>query len=274
MRNLYLFLVKNYAFILFLVLEVICGLLLIKNNQYQRATVLNSASNISGGLYQRTNNFSQYLDLTETNEKLMAENAALRKRLLESYYVLTTDSTEVFDSLYEQRYDYIQAKVINNSFIRRSNYLTLDRGTDAGIRRNMGLIGPDGLVGILRNVGDKFSSARSLLHKDIKISSLIARNGVIGSLIWQGYDHRYAMLNDIPAHVEIEVGDEVITSGFSSIFPKGIPIGKVTKVEKNKGDNFQEIEVSLATKFESLDYVYVIRDFMKNDVKFVEGEDQ
>ena len=271
MRNLYLFLVKNYAFILFLVLEIIAVSFLIRNNQYQRATVLNSADNFTGRLYERKNNIADYFNLDETNEKLMAENAALRKRLKEAYYSMQIDSGQVFDSVYAQRYDYIEAKVINNSFIRRSNYITLDRGSDFGIRRNMGVIGPDGVVGIIRNVGERFSSARSLLHKDIKISALVKRNGVIGSLIWQGYDPRFAMLNDIPAHIDIQLGDAVITSGYSSIFPKGVPIGKVKDVEKNKGDNFQKIEIELATQFESLEFVYVVRDFMKNEVLKVEG---
>lgn len=273
MRNLYLFLVKNYAFILFLVLEIISISFLVRNNQYQRATVLNSADDFTGRMYERKNNITDYFNLRETNAMLMAENAALRKRLLESYYTLPADTGFVFDSVYQQRYNYIEAKVINNSFIRRSNYLTLDKGADLGIKRNMGVIGPDGVVGIVRNVGEHYSSARSLLHKDVKISALIERNGVIGSLIWQGYDPRYALLNDIPAHIEILEGDKVITSGYSSIFPKGIAVGIVRKVEKNKGDNFQKIEVDLATNFESLEYVYVVRDFMKTEIQQVEGEE-
>lgn len=262
MRNLWIFFLRYYAFFLFLLLEVIAFTLIINNNQYQRSSVLNSANQLSGSLYTTVSNAQAYLDLGKANDSLAAENAILKNLLRAEYYSNKVEKETRTDSSSFRRYTYVRAKVVNNTTNKRNNYLTLDRGRLHGIRKNMGVISKDGIVGIVKDVSDHFCTVISFLHKDSKISAKLNSSGDFGSLVWDGLDPRVANLKDIPTHVVVKENDSVMTTGFSSIFPEHIMIGRVKKVEHKSGDNFFDIEVELSTDFSTLRYVYIVSDFL------------
>ncbi|MFT6815325.1 MAG: rod shape-determining protein MreC [Sphingobacteriales bacterium] len=271
MRSLWLFLAKYYTFILFLILEVIAIAMLVNGNFYQQTTFYNSTNNFAGGVYERSNRVNDFFSLSSENERLHAENAALINRLKQSARSISLDTVQVVDTIYEQQYKYIKADIINKSTIKRSNYFTLNRGYDAGIRKNMGVICEDGVVGIIKAVSPRFSSGHLLLHKDVKISALIEGKDSFGSLIWKGPSARYAILKDIPLQVKVAIGDKISTSGFSTIFPKGIPIGEVESLETSEGDNLQTIKVVLSTNFNIINHVYVVEDFFLEEKITVEN---
>jgi rod shape-determining protein MreC len=266
MRNLFDFLVRQYFFFLFLILEVICFVLIVQNNYYQQSSFINSSSEITGNILTTFNNISQYFSLTDANRKLSEENARL---LTESkkYYLKTDNRIFTYnDTLYRQQYQYISAKVVKNTTNKRNNYLTLNKGSNQGITRDMGVITSTGIVGIVKEVSENFSSVISVLHKESKISAKVKKNGHLGTVVWGGGDCSYGELIDIPTHVKPVIGDTIITSGYSTSFPEGILIGTISDYKIVKGDNFYTITIKFTTDFNNISYAYVVRNIMKDEL--------
>ena len=274
MRNLIVFIWKHYFFFLFLSLETIYVYLIVQNNYFQRAGFISSSNNLSGSIFQTYNNANQYLHLKETNAQLARENAILLEKTLSSYRITNVAIQKVNDSIYKQKYQYLSAKVVNNSTNRRSNYLTINVGSRQGVEPDMAVISSSGVVGIVKDVSDNFSSVMSLLHKDLKISSKIKKEGSFGPLSWEGENYGYATLNDIPTHVPLIKGDTIVTSAYSSIFPEGILVGIVESFERKEGENFFSVNVQLSTEFKKLDYVYVINNMEKQEQDQLEKQSQ
>jgi len=176
------------------------------------------------------------------------------------------------DTLHQQHYFYTSAKVINQTVNKQHNFLTLNKGSNVGIRPEMGVISADGVIGIVVNVSKKFSTVISLLNLDFRVSAKLAKNNYFGSLHWDGKDYRKVKLDEIPYHIDVNRGDTVITSGYSSIFPEGIVIGTVSNSEV-KGGNFYEIEVDLSVDFKSLAFVDVISNLHREEQKVLEELD-
>jgi rod shape-determining protein MreC len=266
MRNLFRFIARNYFFFLFAGLQVVCFFLIIQNNFYQRSAFINSSSYLAGNIYNVRNNITQYFNLRTINEQMARESTLLMESLPNSY--LRTDQ-QVFtfmDTLFRKQYSYIHARVINNSVRNRNNYITLDKGRLQGIRPDMGVITSQGVIGIVKEVSSNFSSVLSFLHSDIQISAKVKKNDHLGTILWNGYDHRKATMLYIPPHVQLEKGDTIITSGFSHIFPEGILIGTISDFEIRRGDNFFTIEIDLATDFNNLQYVSVVKNLYKDEL--------
>jgi len=260
MRNLWIFISKYNNFFLFILFFSISFALIVKNNRFQRASALNSSNAVIGSIYQQIDDFSQYLDLKQTNRNLAEENAYLRSQLKSSKYMRLVEQDSVLDSLGETQYTYTVARVISNSVHQKNNYLTINRGLEEGIEKGAGVISSHGIVGIVLNVSKHFATIQSLLHADTRVSASLANSNAFGSLVWgtENYDSQKVLLKDIPNHVKVKSGELVITSGYS-LFPPGIIIGKVIQVTKS-GDSFLNIEVKLNNDFNSLQYVYVIND--------------
>lgn len=274
MRNLWIFFLRYYAIFLFIFLEVIAFTLIINNNSYQSATYFNSANIVAGEIYTTIANVKSYVHLQSVNDSLALENARLKNQLLSERYSNKVIKGAVSDTSGIQRYRYLEAKVVNNTINKRNNYLTLDKGYMHGVRKNMGVICGDGIVGIVKDVSEHFSTVISFLHKDSKISAQLNSTKDFGSLVWEGLNPREALLKDIPTHVKIKAGDSVTTTGYSSIFPEGILIGKVKDAEQKSGDNFHNIEVNLSTNFSTLRYVYVVTDILAVEKLKLEAKEE
>lgn len=272
MRNLWIFISKYNNFFLFILFFSVCITLIIKNNSFQRASTFNSSNSFIGSIYQKVDDFTQYLNLKQTNKYLSEENAYLRSQLKTSTYNKLIEQDSVLDSLGQIQYTYIVSRVISNSIHQKNNYLTINRGSEEGIEKGMGVISSHGIVGIVLNVSTHFATIQSLLHADTRVSASLANSNAFGSLVWgtENYDSRKAILKDIPNHVKVRPGEEVVTSGFS-LFPPGIAIGKVVKTGKS-GDSFLDIEIKLNNDFGSLQYVYVIRDRFSGEKQQLEKD--
>jgi rod shape-determining protein MreC len=273
MRNLWLFISKYNAFFLLVIFFTISLILLINNNSYQRASVWNSSNQLVGTAYERINEFSSYLVLGKTNDSLAAENARLRNLLKSSYYDDSVKQITVKDSVLKQQYTYTVARVINNSVHQKNNYLTINRGSKHGIKKGMGVIATSGVVGIVLNVSENFSTIRSLLHTETKISASV--DGNIGSLVWGegNYDSRFALLKDIQSHLSIKKGARVITSEFS-LFPPGTNIGYVSESDTRDGNSALNIQVKLDTDYAKLQYVYVIINLLSEEQLNLEAQNK
>ena len=264
MRSLLRLLIKNYPFLLFLVLEVISVVFMLNYNSYQRAGFLNSSNAVSAGVYNSYSSVMQYFHLAKVNSQLTEENGALREKI-DRYEALLQDSVKNLTGT-DTSFVYIPARVINNSVNKQQNYITLNKGAKDGIKPDQGIISADGegIVGIITNVSESYSMGLSVLNPRWSISAKLKKSGFFGSLVWPGDDHRKAELNEIPFHVDLEAGDTIVTSGYSSVFPEGVLIGTIDALTRPAGENYYKIEVLLSTNFKSISHVLVI-DNTKNE---------
>jgi len=226
--------------------------LLLQNNSFLAAKTVEFSTQYTSALYNSSSSFSDYLELKETNDYLIGENAKL---------LSITNNTEYFtDSLLIQNknYNYIPTKVINNSVNKRSNFITLNKGSKSGIKNGMGVITNEGVIGVVHSVSKNYSLVLSLLHKKAATGIFLKKNMHTGILKWQGFDYRTAVINDLPVHIPLNKGDTIITNSYSNIYPEGVNIGTIANFTKNSDDGFYTINISLFEDFNNLKYVYVV----------------
>lgn len=272
MRNLFLFLVKNYYFFLFLFLEAIAVILLVQNNKYQHAGFINSSNAITGTVYQTWSGMTDYLSLRQANELLAEENARLRSQAKDARTDYTVKQVNISDSAYKQKYSFITAKVVNNSTNRRSNYLTLNRGTQQGVSRGMSVICGEGVVGIVKEVSNNFCTVMSVLHKDVNVPSSIRKFGENTIVQWDGSDYRIGNMDNVPSHLKVVKGDTIVTSAYSSVFPEGIMVGTIETIIPIQGNTFNNIKVHFSTDFRKLSYVYIVNNLLRDEQEKLEKE--
>ena len=270
MRNLFLFLWKYNFFISFLLLEILCGYLIVQNNNFQRASFINSTNQVAAKVNSAVSSVTEYINLGITNDALSRENAAFKSLMPDVFYIDSAIRRVQSDTVLKQQYTFMTTKVVNNTTNRRSNYLTLNRGSLQGVQPEMGVICPDGIVGIVKDVSEHYCSVISFLHKDSRISARLKKTNFIGSMVWDGFDGTYGRLNDIEKHVKVSKGDTIITTSFSSIFPEGILIGVVESVNPTSNSTFQDITIRLSTRFGSLSYVYIVSNLLKDEQQALE----
>lgn len=271
MRNLIAFIRKYSFFFLFMGVEALAFYLILKNNHFQGSSFLNSTNNVAGGIYTRYSNLAEYLNLKEFNDALSDENRLLRENQLGSFERVFGENIIVNDTIYKRKYLYTKAKVINNSTHRQNNYLTLSIGFNNGVENGMGVIGPSGVVGVVKNVSANYSSVVSVLHRESMISVKLKKSDYFGSMQWDGEDYQIIGLKDIPNHVLLNEGDTVVTSGYSSIFPEGLATAVIKTFEVPEGENFYNIQMQLLNDFRQLTYVYVVKNNTSTEVKKIES---
>ncbi len=270
MRNLFGFLKNNSNLFLFLFLEIIGLWLVTQNNQYQSSVAFNTSNALVGNVLTRYHNATNYLHLQVTNDSLSIENAMLKNKLQQKLFsTAPLDSTISIDSA-NINYLFISAKVINNTITARNNYITLNKGSRHGIKPEMAVMTPAGIVGIVKAVSENFSTVVSVLHKDFRTSAKLNKTAEFGSLVWDGIDNRYATLTDLPGNAKIKKGDKLTTTAYSSAFPDNIPVGTVESFTQQNGTNFYTVKVKLSTDFGKLQYVYVVNNRRQAEQKNLE----
>jgi len=270
MRNILVFIIRYHFLLIFLLLQFISVTLLVNSTYYQSSAILKAGSRVTGRFYTTVSDATDYLKLRTTNDHLAQENAMRRQMKGVSYLRNDTNSFWVNDTLYKQQYKYIVAKVVLNTVGKRNNYIMLDKGSRSGIQKDMAVITPTGIAGTVVNVSENFSWVMSMLNKHTRISGKILKNGQMGTVVWNGVDHLYGTLTDIPAHVKIARGDTIVSSGFSYIFPAGLMIGTITDYRVEQGEHFYTIPFKFSVDFNSLQYVYVVKNLMKEEQESLE----
>jgi rod shape-determining protein MreC len=265
MRGLLQLFAQYGGFLLFLLLESLSLVLVVRYNQQQNAIFLNSWGLLVSRVEHQVDNVGDYYRLRGEVIKLQSKNIKLMEQLDNARYSnrLLRDSIDQ-DSL-EQMYVFIGANVISNSIANANNYLRLDKGSADSISAHMGVISDDGVVGVIRNTSNHYSNVMSILHSQSRIKAEIKGSGYFGTLRWRGTDPRYMNLEAIPKHATIEQGDTILTSGYSQIFPRGINIGTIEDFSLDPGENFYTIKVALYTDISKLRYVYIVQHLMKDE---------
>jgi rod shape-determining protein MreC len=274
MRNLLIFITKYNAFFLFLIFEISSLIIYIKYNSFQKATFISSTAKVTGALYTQVNGLYGYLALREVNDSLAKENARLRNQLKTSFYIDTVAKHKVDDTIYKQQYTYIEAKVINNSINRSTNYITIDRGSRQGVAKGMGVICSSGLVGKVVFVGEHLSVVQSLLHKDSRFSAMLANDKQLGYIEWSDdLDPHKGYLKDVSTNAQPKLREKVVTSQYS-LFPAGIPIGTVSNLHTKSGGYSLNMEVALSVDFSKLQYVDVIVNKLAQEQAGLEAQEK
>ena len=270
MKNLIQFFIRFHFLILFIIIESVSLTIAFQYNHYQKAVVVTLVQNISGFYHSKVFSIAEYMNLRETNQRLANENVRLNNILQQAYRADDIFFYKQQDTINRQRFYLTSAKIINNSVNKKHNFLTLNKGSEQGLKPDMAVISSNGVVGVIYDVSKYYSTVISLLNTNLKISSKLLKNDYFGSLEWDGRDYRHAILNEIPYHVSVERGDTVVTSGYSAIFPEGVMIGTI-KDFKIKGGNFYEIHVALSTDFKHLTFVSVISNLKKEGQRNLEN---
>lgn len=263
MRGLLRYIIKNYAFLLFLLLEIVSLLFVFNFNKYQKVQYLNSSNRITASVYNSFNSVIKYFALAKVNQSLAEENAKLKSAQTSFPIEISSDSVSVNFVHTNSSYQYISAWVINNSVNKTLNYITLNKGRKDGVKPDMGIVSPQGIVGVVVSVSDNYATGFSVLNKRWGASAKLKKSGYFGPVEWSGGDYQIANLMEIPFHVKLAVGDTIVTSSYSAVFPEGIMIGIVHSFEQPEGENFYQIRIKLATDFKSIHYVEVVDNLNK-----------
>lgn len=277
MRGLIDFFVRHSGWAVFLLFATLSCVMLFRGNPYQQHVYMTSAGAVASAVYRTSNSVTGYFHLRGINEDLQQCTAQLEMELIDLRRQLRAAGEKIYgdsvpvDSALRQ-YRFIMAHVINNSIARSNNFITIDRGESDGVRPEMGVVDQNGVVGIVNVTGPHTARLISVLNSDLRLSCKVKGSDAFGSLVWDGKSPRRALLEEMPRHVEFALGDTVITSGYSVVFPEGIPVGRVVGHKRDDDDNFYSLSVELFTDFATLSTVRVIENFSKDEIESVEQD--
>ena len=272
MKNIIGFIRQNFTFFSFLILQIV-SLVMLSSYSKSHQTFFGGISNqFIGNINTRYNNWSYFFRLKKTNAQLTAENVALRNLLAQNFVpfdttkklgtlILRKDSLEKVRKFY-----YYPAKVVGNSFTLQKNYITIERGALQGVKKDMAAISPDGsIVGIVVEVNDNYSKIMSLLHRNSKVSAMLKRDKVAGTVEWDGIDPDILILKNISKSAAPKKGDSVLTSPYSASFPAQLLVGRVSKILVDPASNFLTLELKSATNFYNLEFIYLVENKRMNE---------
>jgi rod shape-determining protein MreC len=263
-RNVFLFIRKYSNFLFFLLLQIIALSFLFRYNKYHEAAFMNVAGEFTGSINQRYSKVEYYFRLKTINEQLAAENLRLNQLLKDNYERPAGNEKVVLDtvqadSLLEiKKYTWMGAQVVGSSVNTQVNFITIHRGFLQGVRPNMGVVSPQGIVGNVLNVSDNYASVMTLLHRQFKVVVKLKNGGERGTIEWDGISPTYVSLKDIPKSARVQKGDSIVTSQTSSIFPGNLMVGTISEIMDDKSSNFYSLKVKPSTNFFNIEYVYVI----------------
>ncbi|MGA9638406.1 rod shape-determining protein MreC [Flavobacterium sp.] len=263
MQQIFNFLFKNSNRLLFLLLLCISLLLTIQSHSFHKSRIISSANFVSGGVYEKINNVSEYLNLRTQNDALALENARLKSILFK-----TKDTTEIkkIESLKGVAPDDILvSKVIHNVYNTQENFLTLNSGSLKGVQTDMGVINNLGIVGIVDKTSPNYATVLSVLNEKSQINAKIKKSNHFGSLVWNGKSTGFVQLIDVPRLASVRKGDTIVTGGQSVIFPENINIGTIDKIYIDNQTNYYTLNIKLFNDMTNLGHVYIIKS--KNRVE-------
>ena len=278
MRELFDFFIRNSKWFVYALFVVASCMLLFQGNPYQHHIYLTSANAVSSAVYETANNVTSYFNLRDINEDLNRRNAALEKEVINLREKLQQYSEKAFsDTLVPDagtdHFDFIVAHVINNSISKPYNYLTIDKGSDDGVKAELGVIDQNGVVGIVSVTGRKDARVISLLNPNLRLSCKIKNSDHFGSLVWDGNDPTTALLEELPRHTVYNPGDTIVTSGYSAVFPPGLPVGIILDDNRDHNENFFTLKIRLFADFTALGNVQIVTNNYGEELAKIEQRD-
>lgn len=272
MRGLIQLIYRYHAFLIFLLLQIICFVFIFNFNRYHKVMFINSSSAMLGGLYEQRANLAEYIRLGDVNDSLAEANAIMKNHDLKNYRLMGDDLLLYNDSLYKQVFEYKTARVINVSINRNTNFITLDKGSALGIEEDAGVISAGNLVGIVKEVSEHFAVVMPLINTNFRSTVKLGRSGDMGQYTWDAESAEQGQVNEIPKHIRVNPGDSIFTTGFSNYFPENILIGTVAEASSFPEDEFQRIQLNLATNFRALSHADIVINLLKEEQMGLENQ--
>jgi len=267
MQQIINFIIRYKTTLLYLLLLLISLVFTIDSHSYHRSKYFNSANWVSGSIYNTADGITQYFELDEENRKLVEENKQLRSLLLNR---VIEDSNQLDTTTFD--FTVTSAKIIKNSYASPNNYITINKGTNHGIKQDMGVITANGILGIIEHTTKNYASVQSILNIKSNINAKIKNTNYFGSLVWDGQHYNQVELEDIPRLVPLLVGDTIVTGAMSSIFPENIPIGTIKKFDLNVSKSFYNIDVELFNDMSNVKNVYIIYNKNRPEILQLEAK--
>ena len=257
MNTLLRFIVRYHTLLLFLLLLGLSITLMVQTTSYQQSKVLGVVASTRAWAYDGISDLTAYFSLKKENELLQEENTQLRNQL--NYYITadTIYATQHYDTIKRTNFTYLSARIVNTSTNKINNRLIINVGRDQKVGADMGVISSDGVVGVITKVSDDYASVLPIINPHSSISSRLVRSNAEGILSWDGINYREAMLTGVPQHINVEVGDTIVTSSNSNIYPPNVLVGTVKSYQVKSG-NLYEIKVDLSVDYKRLQNVYVV----------------
>jgi len=272
MQQIINFIFRNKNLLLYLLLLFTALGFTVQSHSYHQSKFFNSANWITGGIYKTSNNISDYFNLEIENEKLVQENIRLKQLLFNQEYNAEVPIDTLMIDTTQLDYTIVSAKIIKNNYSLLDNYITLNKGAKQGIQQDMGVITPNGILGIIENTSTNFSRVQSILNRRSNLNAKLKNSENFGSLIWNGKDYNLVQLIDIPRRVPIKIGDTILTGAASSIFPENILIGTIKKFDLDVSKSSYSIDVQLFNDMTNIKNVYIINNKNRTELKQLEAQ--
>ena len=269
MQQIVNFLIKHRNFLLFAFLLFLSLIFTIQSHSYHKSKFVNSANFLSGGIYGSIDNIYEYFDLKIHNTQLVEENNRLRSRI---YNITGTQLKQIDTSAFNSLFRFTTAKVINNNYNLKDNFLTLRGGSNKKIKQDLGVITSKGIVGIVDRVSNKYATVLSILNSNSQINAKLKKSNHFGILVWKGGDPNIVDLVDVQSKAPVSLGDTIVTGGKSTIFPEGIGIGTIHTFKLDPSENFYTIKIKLFNDMTNIGYVYVIENLDSEEIKTIEQQ--
>lgn len=265
MQQLIYFIKTFRFFLLFLVLEILALYFTFQYHSYHKSKFVNSANVITGGFYNKLNNINEYFHLKTENQLLIEENTRLKNLLEKTVIDYNPNTFIVVDTIeYAQKYEYTTAKIVNNNYTKRNNYLTINKGSSNGLTSEMGVINGRGIIGVIKNVSPNYATILSILNSSSKINVRLKNSNHFGTMVWDGKNYNVTQLNDIPRQAVIKQGDTIVTGGKSLLFPEGIYVG-VIKDFTIKNNQYNQINIALFNDMSAIGHVQIVKTLEKEE---------
>ncbi|MBE6297215.1 MAG: rod shape-determining protein MreC [Bacteroidales bacterium] len=279
MQKIINFLIKHNHWFLFLLLEGISFVLIVSFNNYQSAAMFTSANGIAGNIFAAITDIDSYFGLKDENEALLQHNRELineTSRLKEELSAYR-DSTAIAESPYtkenaESGFYYLTARVVNSTIKDANYFITIDKGEEDRVTPQMGVFNDKGVVGITYTSSENFTIVLPLLNSKSRLSCRVKGSNSYCTLQWDGDEAGYSYLVDLPRYAEFTSGDTVVTSGFSSIFPEGLPVGSIESIEDSDDGLFYKARVKLFVDFGSVDNLFIVGNDSKKEQEELEKQ--
>jgi rod shape-determining protein MreC len=279
-RNLFAFIRRHAILLLFLILEIISLSLLVQYNRFHQSVYMDIAGEWTGKAEEKMQNWRLYFSLKKENEALQQRVNELQNQLAQNFQIPDTSTgkiqsdTLLIDSLTQYRkYLYREATVVNNSVHLPTNFITLHRGYLQNIQPGMVVVGPLGVIGVVMDVSNNFSTVMSMLHRQSRISAKLKKTGEMGRVEWDGADPRLVQMKDIPKGVKLQKGDTVLTSQYSD-FPADVPVGIIEKIVPEKSTNNYLLHIRPTTDFSKIQHVFIVENLQKAEQEELENRNK
>ena len=276
MRNIFLFIRRYFNFLFFLVMQIIALSFLFRYNKFHEAAFMGVANEITGRVSERYSNIEYYFYLKKENEALAKRNVALLNQLPVDFQAPDSATNIIADTAIQdstrsiRRYLWREATIVNKSVSLQNNYITIHRGENQGVKKDMGVVSAAGIVGTVVNTSENFAVVMSLFHRQSSVSAKLKKTGEVGKISWDGTSKLQLTMTNVPKSAAVAKGDSIVTSGYSLRFPEGEMIGTIDEIMTDKTSNFYTMKIKPSTNFFNVTHVFVVENLQGTEQKKLE----